>query len=109
MRSDKMGSRVRNYTRYVYLSRRRFSVKRGTFQQEGLILEEEWNRDIYASCESKRRFYNEGAIDMGVISYVKEEIQVVRERDPAIKSNMEVFYIPVSRQFYITELHINYI
>ena len=28
---------------------------------------------------------------MGVISYVKEEIQVVRERDPAIKSNMEVF------------------
>ena len=42
---------------------------------------------------------------MGVISYVKEEIQVVRERDPAIK----FFYIPVSRQFYITELHINYI
>ena len=28
---------------------------------------------------------------MGMISYVKEEIQVIRERDPAIKSNMEVF------------------
>ncbi|MDO5589883.1 MAG: serine O-acetyltransferase EpsC [Lachnospiraceae bacterium] len=28
---------------------------------------------------------------MGMISYVREEIQVVRERDPAIKSNMEVF------------------
>ena len=28
---------------------------------------------------------------MGIISYVKEEIQVIRERDPAIKSNMEVF------------------
>ena len=28
---------------------------------------------------------------MGVVSYVKEEIQVIRERDPAIKSNMEVF------------------
>ncbi len=27
---------------------------------------------------------------MGVISYVKEEIQVIRERDPAIKTNMEV-------------------
>ena len=25
---------------------------------------------------------------MGVVSYVKEEIQVIRERDPAIKSNM---------------------
>ena len=28
---------------------------------------------------------------MGIISYVKDEIQVIRERDPAIKSNMEVF------------------
>ena len=27
---------------------------------------------------------------MGMISYVKEEIQVIRERDPAIKSNFEV-------------------
>ena len=31
---------------------------------------------------------------MGVISYVKEEIAVIRERDPAIKSNMEVFLYP---------------
>ena len=31
---------------------------------------------------------------MGVVSYVKEEIQVIRERDPAIKSNMEVFLYP---------------
>lgn len=31
---------------------------------------------------------------MGIISYVKEEIQVIRERDPAIKSNMEVFLYP---------------
>ena len=28
---------------------------------------------------------------MGIISYVNEEIQVIRERGPAIKSNMEVF------------------
>ena len=31
---------------------------------------------------------------MGLISYVKEEIQVIRERDPAIKSNWEVFLYP---------------
>lgn len=31
---------------------------------------------------------------MGAISYVREEIQVIRERDPAIKSNMEVFLYP---------------
>ncbi|MCF2555098.1 serine O-acetyltransferase EpsC [Faecalicatena contorta] len=31
---------------------------------------------------------------MGMISYVREEIQVIRERDPAIKSNMEVFLYP---------------
>ena len=33
-------------------------------------------------------------LKMGVVSYVKEEIQVIRERDPAIKSNMEVFLYP---------------
>lgn len=31
---------------------------------------------------------------MGMISYVKQEIRVIRERDPAIKSNMEVFLYP---------------
>lgn len=31
---------------------------------------------------------------MGFISYVKEEIEVIRERDPAIKSSMEVFLYP---------------
>lgn len=31
---------------------------------------------------------------MGMISYVKEEIKVIRERDPAIKSSMEVFLYP---------------
>lgn len=31
---------------------------------------------------------------MGFISYIKEEISVIRERDPAIKSNMEVFLYP---------------
>ena len=31
---------------------------------------------------------------MGMISYIKEEIDVIRERDPAIKSNLEVFLYP---------------
>lgn len=31
---------------------------------------------------------------MGVISYIREEIRVIRERDPAIKSNMEVLLYP---------------
>ena len=31
---------------------------------------------------------------MGVISFIKEEIEVIRERDPAIKSAMEVFLYP---------------
>ena len=34
---------------------------------------------------------------MGVVSYVKEEIQVIRERDPAIKSPMEVLLYPSFR------------
>lgn len=31
---------------------------------------------------------------MGFIEYIKEEIQVIKERDPAIKSTMEVFLYP---------------
>lgn len=31
---------------------------------------------------------------MGFIAYVKDEIQIIRERDPAIKSSMEVFLYP---------------
>lgn len=31
---------------------------------------------------------------MGMLSYIKEEIKVIRERDPAIKSNSEVFLYP---------------
>ena len=31
---------------------------------------------------------------MGMINYIKDEIQVIRERDTAIKSNMEVFLYP---------------
>lgn len=47
---------------------------------------------------------------MSIISYIKDEIQVIRERDPAIKSNMEVFLYPsfkailsyrVAHRFYV--------
>lgn len=31
---------------------------------------------------------------MGMIRYIKEEIEIIRERDPAIKSNAEVFLYP---------------
>lgn len=31
---------------------------------------------------------------MGILSYIKEEINVIRERDPAIKSNIEVILYP---------------
>ena len=31
---------------------------------------------------------------MGFISYVREEIEIIKERDPAIKSSMEVFLYP---------------
>lgn len=31
---------------------------------------------------------------MGIIRYIKEEIQIIKERDPAIKSNLEVFLYP---------------
>ena len=34
---------------------------------------------------------------MGIVSYIKEEIRVVREQDPAIKSNMEVLLYPSFR------------
>lgn len=31
---------------------------------------------------------------MGYIKFIKEEIEIIRDRDPAIKSNMEVFLYP---------------
>lgn len=36
----------------------------------------------------------EGIFEMGFIDYIKEEIAVIKERDPAIKSTMEVFLYP---------------
>lgn len=39
-------------------------------------------------------YFSAKGVVMGLISYIKEEIEVIRERDPAIKSNMEVFLYP---------------
>ena len=33
-------------------------------------------------------------MDMGIISYIKAEAKVIRERDPAIKSNLEIILYP---------------
>jgi len=35
-----------------------------------------------------------GGCHMGMLSYIREEIRVVKERDPAIKSSMEVLLYP---------------
>lgn len=48
---------------------------------------------IPSPLSQRRRFYFWRKV-MGLIKYVKEEIAVIRERDPAIKSNMEVFLYP---------------
>ena len=45
---------------------------------------------------------------MGVIKYIKEEMKIVRERDPAIKSRLRCFYIPALR-LYVIELPIGFI
>lgn len=48
---------------------------------------------VEAFCLSVRRIARIGA-DMGIISNVKEEIRIIRERDPAIHSSLEVFLYP---------------
>ena len=44
--------------------------------------------------DPKRRKSTRKAEGMGYISRIKEEIAVIRQRDPAIHSNMEVFLYP---------------
>lgn len=34
---------------------------------------------------------------MGIIKNLKEEVRIIKERDPAIHSSMEYFCIPASR------------
>ena len=34
---------------------------------------------------------------MGIIKNLKEEVRIIKERDPAIHSSMEVLCIPVSK------------
>lgn len=37
---------------------------------------------------------NAGGIKMGIIKYIKEEMQIIKDRDPAIKTPLEVFLYP---------------
>lgn len=83
------------------------TLRAGKVKDLHLLLE--WNRGKNFVSRSRRSFFvprtrmferTSGLQDidkerkMGIISYIKEEIQVIRERDPAIKSNMEVFLYP---------------
>ena len=43
---------------------------------------------------------------MGIISYVNEEIQVIRERDPQLSQIWKCSCIPALKRFFITESHI---
>ena len=62
-----------------------FLRKSGTADHPSL-----WRRRV-------RFVFDERGIAMGFIQFVKEEIQVIRERDPAIKSSWEVFLYPTFR------------
>ena len=64
-------------------------------KEEILLLE--WNRGNDFVSNRGRSFCYCEEKEMGIISYIKEEIQVVKERDPSIKSNMEVFLYPSFR------------
>ena len=47
-----------------------------------------------------------GERSMGIIQHVKEEFQVIKERDPAIKSPMEVLLYPSFRVMQIGRAHV---
>ncbi len=49
---------------------------------------------IEASRSADSIVDREWGVSMGIVSFIKEEITVIRERDPAIKSNTEVLLYP---------------
>ena len=49
------------------------------------------------SCNNEILFNKKGDVNMGVIKYIKEEMQIIKERDPAIKTPLEVFLYPSFR------------
>lgn len=55
----------------------------------------EWNHDSLVSVSGMGfLLFIERKWSMGFIKYVKEEIEIIKERDPAIKSSAEVFLYP---------------
>ena len=55
----------------------------------------EWNRgETSLYIKYIEAFYSEEGVTMGFIKNIKEEIRIIRERDPAIHSNMVVFLYP---------------
>ena len=85
--------------KYISIGIRVYSLHTGRVKEFILLIE--WNRG-YDFVSYRRRslfcsvplYLFDKERKMGIISYIKEEIQVIRERDPAIKSNMEVFLYP---------------
>ena len=85
--------------KYISSGIRGYTLHTGRVKEFILLIE--WNRG-YDFVSYRRRslfcgvplYLFDKERKMGIISYIKEEIQVIRERDPAIKSNMEVFLYP---------------
>lgn len=46
---------------------------------------------------------------MGFLKFYKEEVEVIKDRDPAIKKDIEAILYPVFGQFIIIEKLISYI
>ena len=46
---------------------------------------------------------------MGFLKFYKEEVEVIKDRDPAIKKILRQYYIQVFGQFIIIEKLISYI
>ncbi len=64
---------------------------------KGLSLYESGIADKTSSLSEAKFFVSllgKGCKIMNLIAYIKEELQVIKERDPAIKNNMEIFLYP---------------
>lgn len=60
-----------------------------------ILLRKAGHYKIIEVCKTtKKTTHKKGGLLMGIIKNIREEIRVIRERDPAIHSSMEVFLYP---------------
>ncbi len=79
----------------------RYCEREESFMKEG-FLSKSGTADFFVSLGEKESVFFFGELrcvleegeDMGLIKNIKEEISIIRERDPAIHSSMEVFLYP---------------